>query len=470
MAENLITLDLGTPILTLSGHQEDNWTLRDAFEGTQIFGATGSGKTSGSGAALARRMLQLGFGGLILTVKNDERKQWADPKTGYCAQTGRQKDLLILSKGGEYLFDFLEYELQRPGPGAGETGEISRLFSTVLEAAGQGGGSSDPYWSRALNQLLTNCIDMARLATGRVSLRVLSTIIHEAPLSIEETKGEDWQALVRAAQTNAKTEVQKRDLVITLDYFNREFPRLNERTRSSIVSIFTSMADVLLRGTIGGLFASGKFTLAPELTHEGAIILLDLPVKEYGETGRFAQMVFKYVWQKAAERRDKSHPMRPVFLWCDESQELITGHDAAFQATARSSAVATVYLTQNLRNYHARMGGGAKAEADTDSLLGNLGTKIFHANSDPTTNQYAERIFGYGSVQRHSGSISGQNTSIGWSDATEPTVPAKRFTMLRRGSKANHYQVEAIISQTRKWKTTNDNHITAVFEQQKELG
>jgi hypothetical protein len=230
------------------------------------------------------------------------------------------------------------------------------------------------------------------------------------------------------------------------------------------------MADVLLRGTIGGLFASGKFTLAPELTHEGAIILLDLPVKEYGETGRFAQMVFKYVWQKAAERRDKSHPMRPVFLWCDESQELITGHDAAFQATARSSAVATVYLTQNLRNYHARMGGGAKAEADTDSLLGNLGTKIFHANSDPTTNQYAERIFGYGSVQRHSGSISGQNTSIGWSDATEPTVPAKRFTMLRRGSKANHYQVEAIISQTRKWKTTNDNHITAVFEQQKELG
>ena len=44
---------------------------------------------------------------------------------------------------------------------------------------------------------------------------------------------------------------------------------------------------------------------------------------------------------------------------------VVPGHDAAFQTTARSSSVATVYLTQNLRNYHARLGGGAKAEAET---------------------------------------------------------------------------------------------------------
>ena len=31
------------------------WTIDDAFEGTQIFGETGSGKTSGSGAANSGR-------------------------------------------------------------------------------------------------------------------------------------------------------------------------------------------------------------------------------------------------------------------------------------------------------------------------------------------------------------------------------------------------------------------------------
>src|SRR5439155_4885579 len=119
-------------------------------------------------------------GRLILTVKKDERDLWAHPTTGYCAQTNRIKDLVILSKDGEHQFDFLEYEFKRPGPGAGETGEIARLFSTVLEAAGQSGGSSDPYWSRALNQLLNNTIDMARFATGTVSLRVLAAVINEA--------------------------------------------------------------------------------------------------------------------------------------------------------------------------------------------------------------------------------------------------------------------------------------------------
>jgi hypothetical protein len=231
--------------------------------------------------------------------------------------------------------------------------------------------------------------------------------------------------------------------------------------------MFTSMADVLLRGTIGSLFSAGKFTLTPEQCQEGKLILIDLPVKEYGDTGRFAQMVFKYVWQKAAERRDVNKPMRPMFLWCDESQEFITGYDAAFQATARSSAVSTVYLTQNLRNYHARLGGGARAEAETDSLLGNLGTRIFHANGDPTTNRWAEQIFGYAQTRRRCGSLSGQQTTVNWNEATEPAVSARQFTMLRKGSSANHGQVEAIVFQTgRKWEATADNHITAVFEQE----
>jgi len=390
--------------------------------------------------------------------------------TGYFARAGRkEKEIFILSNDGRYQFDFLEYEFRRTGPGAGETLELARLFSTVLEAGGQGGGSSDPYWSRALHQLLTNTIDLARFAADKVSLSVLTAIVNDAPRNMEEVNSEGWQKTVRTAQASIRSADEQRDLNITLDYFNGEFPRLSDRTRSSIVSIFTSMANVLLRGTIGDIFACGKFNIAPELSHEGGLILIDLPVKEYGEVGRFAQMIFKYVWQRAAERRDRSRQMRPMFLWCDESQELITGHDAAFQATARSSAVATVYLTQNLRNYHARLGGGAKAEAETDSLLGNLGTKIFHANGEPTTNKWAESVIGYGPTQKQSGSITEGRPTMGWSEATEPTIPAKRFTTLRKGSKVNNRQVDAVIVQMgRTWEATGDNNIVHVFEQPEE--
>ena len=66
---------------------QDLWTVGDSFEGTQIFGATGSGKTSGSGKEIALSMLDAGFGGLVLTVKADERELWES----YALHTKRDK-------------------------------------------------------------------------------------------------------------------------------------------------------------------------------------------------------------------------------------------------------------------------------------------------------------------------------------------------------------------------------------------
>ena len=56
-------LELGEPSTS-----ENYWTLKDAFEGTQIFGSTGSGKLSGSGKAIALAFLESYLGGLVLTA------------------------------------------------------------------------------------------------------------------------------------------------------------------------------------------------------------------------------------------------------------------------------------------------------------------------------------------------------------------------------------------------------------------
>ena len=446
-----------TPLLKLTNR--DVLTVGDAYEGIQIIGATGSGKTSGSGAATALQMLRLGFGGLVLTVKNDEPALWCDPVTGYLARTNRLKDLIVLEEGGDQYFDFLQYESQR----GSDTLELSRLFTTVLEAAGRGSvGGSDGYWAAALNQLVTNAVDLVKFATKEVSLFALSQIVQLAPISIEATREWEWERFVDAARANALTDQEKRDLDTTLDYFNLEFPRLGDRLRSSITNLFTSMANDLRRGTIGTLFSGRKVTLTPEDTHQGKIIVINLPTHRYGETGRFAQMIFKYVWQRAAERRDKSQPMRPTFLWCDESQELVTGRDAGFQATARSSKVATVYLTQNIRNYHARLGGGAKAEADTDSLLGNLNTKILHANGDTATNNWAEKTFGLEWVEKISVSRGGESKST----ATESRIMASLFTMLKKGKSRNRYLVGSFMFMAgERWKATDSNAIYVEFAQ-----
>jgi len=97
---------LDTPILQLA--KDCSLSIRQAFEGVQIFGGTGSGKTSGSGRTLAHGFLQLGFGGLVLCAKPDEANNWRR----YAAETGREDSFLFIDGSPGQGFNFLEYEMK----------------------------------------------------------------------------------------------------------------------------------------------------------------------------------------------------------------------------------------------------------------------------------------------------------------------------------------------------------------------
>ena len=52
----------------------EGFRLSDALTGVCVFGATGSGKTSGPAKHLAYGYLAAGFGGLVLCAKKEERR------------------------------------------------------------------------------------------------------------------------------------------------------------------------------------------------------------------------------------------------------------------------------------------------------------------------------------------------------------------------------------------------------------
>jgi NAD(P)-dependent dehydrogenase (short-subunit alcohol dehydrogenase family) len=467
-----------TPLLSFTHSRADLWTIRDAFEGVQIFGALGSGKTSGSGAAIARAYLAAGFGGLVLTAKPDERELWEQ----YAYATGRTNDLLIFKPGNPYQFNFLHYEMNRPGAGAGDTENLVTMFTHVLEASERSTGRNEPFWDRTLKQLLRNAIDLVAAATGRVRLDEVRDVIKTAPQNPEQLENEAWLessfclTCIRDGSNKELPPYRQRDFEAARDYWLNEFPTLAEKTRSIIVTMFTSMADTLLRGKLYELFCT-KLTIVPEMSEQGKIIILDLPVKEYGDSGRFAQVLFKYLWQKAIERRDTRRNPRPVFLWADEAQNFCTSYDMQFQATARSSRACTVYLTQNLPNYYAAIGSGDKAKHETDALLGNLQTKIFHANGDPVTNQWAAELIGK-SWQQHTSTNTGRSesawgdqprqntTSAGTNESYDYDVPPTAFTMLRKGGEPYGFIVDAYIFQSgRAWTATGKSVTHAAFRQ-----
>lgn len=82
-----------------------------------------------------------------------------------------------------------------------------------------------------------------------------------------------------------------------------------------------------------------------------------------------------------------------MFLWSDEAQETVTNYDGECLSLCRSAKACTVYLTQSLPTYHAKMRGKVPADA-AKALVGKFMTHVFHANSCPDTNKYAAEMIG----------------------------------------------------------------------------
>lgn len=469
-----LDLDMTLIDFGIAGATQSRWTLRRAFEGVQIFGGIGSGKTSGSGRTLALKYLAAGFGGLVLTVKSDERASWEE----YCAITGRSDDLVIIGPDHQNFFDFLDHI---SGEGS-LTENIVQVLKTVIDASEEKhGNNSDAFWDTALDMLLFNIIDLCKLAYGKVTVRKLYEIMQSLPkaetVHDEESPTAYSEAYARAA-ANAQAKIdawdslqdasfialyasneqlcdathiahvpEARTLYDITEFFEVTYRNLNERTRSIIDFSFAGFLFRLLRYPVFDLFCSGRTTVQPEDCRRGKIIVLDIPVKGYHTIGRDCQILFKYIWQREMEKPSRHPVPAPVFLWADEAQNFLHEHDPDFQATARSSGIATVYLSQNLPNYYANMGSG-KFEYKVKSFLGTLATKIFHANADVETNRYASDLIGDEHYQEtaKSSTLSGQfSMSKSRSLKIDKAIRPEEFVKLKTGGPVNNLKVEAMI-------------------------
>lgn len=472
----------------VSGKQ-DFWTVDDAFKGVAILGGTGSGKTSASGKALALKYLREGWGGIVLCAKTDEVRLWEK----YCKQEKRVDDLIIFKKGAihtegenkgeEIVFNPIDYELRRSGQGAGETHNITNIFMNIYRMgnriAGEGDNKEDRFWDSALKRCINRIVELIKLsgedlsfknmvkvlssdldfdkAIVRKAARELLNIEVEEPISLEVLYKEENYCLLCFANAliNEKNDFKENlddqnsyDLVYK--YFTHDFKSLGGKVRATISESFMGLAEPFLNGILSRHFA-GATNIFPEWTFEKQkIIVIDFSIKEFLDTGIISNCIFKMMFQQAVERRDIEKYPLPVFLWADEAQYFVNSYDQIFLTTARSSRTSTVYLTQNISNYLSIMGSGGDSKARVDSLLGNLSTKIFHANMDSETNEYASRLIGHDIAKLTSEGISraaytiGDSTSINSNPQLLPQVLPKVFTTLKSGGDKQKFEVQAV--------------------------
>lgn len=406
------TTDLDTRLLKLS--PTDYFRLRDAFDGVHIFGGIGSGKTSGSGKALASALLRTNAGGLILCAKPDEVDQWVR----YARANGRTNSLIRFGEHGQG-FNFIAYELARHGMAG--LGSVVECIMRVLDAARltnpNAGRASEAFWEDAIRQLLRNTIPLLYAATGSVNIADIIRFVGSAPHAPEQRNDHaflDSSFMVQttiAATERPRIPLARGDLEQIGSYWRNEFTRLDPKTRSNIALSLSTALDRFTRGRLHRAFCT-ETTLVPEMTFHGALIVMDMSALTWNEDGIIGQQLFKYMWQRAVLARnglEPKHRERPVFLWADESQYFVNAFDTDYQSACRSSRAATIYLTQSLPTYYAKM-GGENAKAKADMLLANFVTKIFHNNADPETNRWASDTIGR-TLQRRANFSEGQSTS-----------------------------------------------------------
>jgi hypothetical protein len=396
--------DLNAPLLKLS--RKDNFTLEDACKGVHIFGGIGSGKTSGSGQALAGAYLRAGMGGLVLPAKPGDIDMWF----GYAKKHGREKSIKLLDEGQG--FNFLDYELGRHGTNG--IGSVTESTLQVMDLArerssGQSSRGGDPFWDNSTSETMRYTIPPIFAALGSVTIPNIIRFISSAPSNLNEITFSQWQErsfmyqVMDAAENSPKVPLPRGVMQNIINFWAERFPAIPDKTRGNIVASVTTVLDRFMHGTLQRVFCE-RTTIVPERMFHGTIFLVSTPTLTGGTDAATIQKILKLFTQRAILNRNSlapEHRERPVFIWGDESQQIVTPEDGLFQSVCRDSRACTVYLTQSLPNYYSKMGGNSPRD-DAHTLVGKFGNLLFHSNSCPDTNEYAARVVGKAVKRRKS--------------------------------------------------------------------
>ena len=446
---------LDWPLLGFSA--DDFWRVRDSQESTLICASSGGGKTKTVGKNIAYSFLKTpGMGGVVLIGKGEETANWRR----YAKACNRENDLIPFSEESGHCFDPFAYEWSRPGRGAADVENMVEIFTSLQSLGKQHiGVNNDRFWEQAAEKLERHSIKALDIAGESVSITNINRLIESLPSRPGEFEEETWQKESYCAQVIASIRARKdtltpdqwSDLEVLTRYLLYKWPSFDERPRSSVEATWSGMADKFLFNPFNRLFSSGKCTFTPEqIMREGKVLLVDFPSLQYGETGRFINVMLKLIFQRAWLRREVQESTHPNFLWMDEFQYFVTRKDNAFLQTCRSSRVAVVCLTQNILNLAEEL-GEQQPGSKTKSFLGNLGTKFFLQQNDIETCNYAADQIGreyryLDSYNAGGGQHDHAHASVGGSQQLVHIVEPAVFTRLLRPDGSNPC-AEAIVYQ-----------------------
>jgi hypothetical protein len=444
-----------------------------------ILGKSGSGKTSGAGDYLLRRLVRYrNSSGLILAAKFEDKKA----VQRIFREERSLGDLLILEPGGQLRLNILDHEMQRGARPADLTQLLLLLSETMDRMEGSGHGGDSFFRSKA-RQGLDHAIALLTRATGKLDPWALQCFISGAAMSLEELNDPQWQQSFHAqvladAEANCTTDIQRHDIAAATQYWKSTWPRMNDRTRTSIEAHIDSPLHTFNTGIVRDLLATSTSVTPGLLEKERKWLLLNAPITPGDATATFLNAAVKLCFQKYVLSRE-ANPGDPLLcLWADECQLHANSFDRAYVEACRSRIACYVALTQSAHALYSRIGGKG-GEHETDALLTNFGHVICHTLGDHKTAEHFSSLLGKcregfvsptipsGPDDLYDAIVWGKSgISVSASESYQPVLqPAAFLSGLRCGGPPDNVVDAIVIRSGLKFNASRENYLFTRFRQ-----
>lgn len=375
------------------GFNKDNELIsipeKSLYQNILITGTIGTGKTSSAMYPFTEQLISYNntnknkkLAMLILDVKGNFFLQ----VELYAKKYNRLHDLIILDLSGKIKYNPLDKPNQKPSVLANRLKEILLLFSP---------NNSESFWLDKVEQILTESIKLCRLYNkGYVTFEELHNLIMIPDYFYEKAK-----ILKELFLKNCFTEKENYELLSSLNFFEKEYFSLDDRTKSILKSEISRITNIFISDfNVKKVFCPKQneinFYGFDNILKTGKIVVLNMNIFEYKNLSKIIAAYLKLDFQTSVMNRLSNNSnlknYRSVCFISDEYHEYVTLNDASFFSQSREAKCINIVATQSYTSLLNTLNNNSCVK----TIIQNLINKLWFRTDDIFTIEDAQKQIG----------------------------------------------------------------------------
>ena len=375
------------------------------YQNFLITGTIGSGKTSSAMYPFTEQLIRYNsqnlenkIGMLILDVKGNYYSHVKNLAQKYKLE----KDLHVIELQSDITYNPLHKPNLKPIVLANRLKTILELFSE---------NNQESYWLDKAEQILSEAIKLCRIYNdGYVTFKEIHKII-----TIQSYYKEKLEILKNKFYSNSLSQEEVYELNTALEFFQREFETLDERTLSILKSEITRITNLFISDySILKTFSPRKealtFTGFADIIKNGEIVVLNMNTAEYKNLSKIIAAYLKLDFQSEVMMNLSNGNVKRTAFICDEYAEYVTKTDSEFFSLSREAKCINIVSTQS----YSSLKNTLKDETSVKVICQNLINKIWFRTDDLNTIEEAQKQIGREEKEKISRNISENAKETGY--------------------------------------------------------